>query len=378
MKIGIMTMHKVRNFGSALQAYALQHKIKQFGFDNELIDYVYPPKVKTSTSYMNVLGLIRAAIRNAIIGVPRKRQKEKFNIFYKKNFVTSPMMVDMSTIASLPVYDGYITGSDQVWNPRFAGRDTNFMLSFAPEDKPKISYASSFATTEINKEYRKIYAENLSRYDSISVREESGVEIVKKLTGKDASVVCDPTLLLKAAEWDKIAEESDMNINFKYILVYPLTYMYNPYPLIYDIVSMVQKELGYKAVYLEGRKEDAFRPNSKLIKSAGPADFVYLVKHAEFIITTSFHGAVFSMLYNKPMFGLVDKTNTKDSRLQSLLKEFAATDSLIDPRDVKRYSKWELLRLKGDMEAGDKFVKKSIEVLSGMLDIFLQPKCQDK
>lgn len=247
------------------------------------------------------------------------------------------------------------------------------MLAFAPDDRPKISYASSFATTEISGDFHELYAKYLSRYDSISVREQSGVTIVKELTGMDASVCCDPSLLLKAHEWDKLAKRSKLNLKNRYILVYPIKYMYNPYPKLYDIVSMVQKELGCTAIYLEGRKEDAFRANSKLIKSAGPEDFVYLIKNAEFVITTSFHGAAFSMIYNKPMFGLVNKANTNDSRMQSLLKEFAALDSLIDLNQYKHYSKEELLRLKGSMLAGESFVKRSKEALSEMLNIFHMP-----
>lgn len=374
MKIGIITMHKVRNFGSVLQAYALQQVIKRLGFDNEIIDYRYPKKVRKNITFSSAVHTAYIFLCNLIVGFPKCKQQKKFDSFYRKNLSLSSLEVNESSVTSLPIYDGYITGSDQVWNPRFAGHDTNFMLAFAPDDKPKISYASSFATTEISGEFHELYARYLSRYDSISVREQSGVTIVKELTGMDASVCCDPTLLLRAQEWDKLAKQSNLNLNYKYILVYPIKYMYNPYPKLYDIVSMVQKELGYMVIYLEGRKEDAFRTNSKLIKSAGPEDFVYLIKNAEFVVTTSFHGAAFSMIYNKPMFGLVNKANTNDSRMQSLLKEFAALDSLIDPNQYKHYNKEELMQLKGNMLAGESFAKRSKEVLSKMLNIFYTPK----
>ena len=359
MKIGIITMHKVKNFGSALQAYALQEGIRQFGCDSELIDYIYPKKVKNPITFIGILNLVVVFLCNLVLGFPKLRQKKKFEEFYANNFSLSPCEVDEISISELPSYDGYITGSDQVWNPRFAGRDTNFMLSFAPDNKPKISYASSFATTHVDKELEKLYAKYLCRYNSISVREDSGVKIIKELTGKDASVCCDPTLLLNSNEWDILARQSVFHIKYKYILIYPLAYMYNPYPKLYDVVSMVQNAFGCSAIYLEGRKEDAFRKNAKLIKNAGPADFVNLIKNAEFVITTSFHGAAFSMIYNKPMFGIVDNSNVNDSRIQSLMREFNAEKCLLDLRKLQYYDKNSLLMLKGDYTSGKKFIARS-------------------
>ena len=367
MKIGIITMHKVRNFGSALQAYALQQKVKQLGYENELIDYVYPKVIKTTISLKSVFRCIDAFLRNMVMGFPQYRQSKKFDEFYSKNFQLSSVLVDESSIGQLPVYEGYITGSDQVWNPRFAGKDTNFMLAFAPDDKPKISYASSIATTNVDQELQELYAKYLNRYDALSVRETSGVKIIRELIGKDANVCCDPTLLLDSKDWDRLAQQSKLNIKYKYVLVYPLTYMHNPYPKLYDIVSMVQKALGCKAIFLEGRKEDILHPNSKLIKSAGPADFVYLIKNAEFVITTSFHGTAFSMIYNKPMFGIVDKSNTKDSRLQSLLEEYHAEDCILDLNEGIIYSREQLLALKGNNKFGRNFIVSSQSFLEGKL-----------
>ena len=367
MKIGIITMHKVKNFGSALQAYALQQKVKQLGYENELIDYVYPRDIPTSISILGILKSCVSFMRNMVIGFPKYRQSKKFAEFYSRNFSLSSIVVDESTINQLPLYDGYITGSDQVWNPRFAGKDTNFMLAFAPDEKPKISYASSFATTSLDTEIQDLYKKYLNRYDIISVRETSGVKIIKELTGKDAKVCCDPTLLLDSKDWDKLANQSKLNIKYKYVLVYPLTYMYNPYPKLYDIVTMVQKTLGVKAIFLEGRKEDMFHPNSKLIKSAGPVDFVYLIKNAEFVITTSFHGAAFSMIYNKPMFGIVDKSNKKDSRLQSLLKEFNASDTIIDLNEHLVCNGSKILDIKGRYCRGEEFINNSIGFLTNQL-----------
>ena len=162
------------------------------------------------------------------------------------------------------------------------------MLAFTTDNALRMSYASSFATNTIEEGAKGIYSKYLSIYHAISVREKSGVRLVKDLTGKDATVCCDPTLLLQKYEWERLISKSNYNIRFKYILVYILSYMYDPYPHIYNIIRSVQSKLNYKVVYLIGQMKDAFRPNSRLIKSAGPADFAYLFKNAEFVITTSF------------------------------------------------------------------------------------------
>lgn len=363
-------MHKVLNYGSALQAYALQQKLLSLGYHNEIIDYVYPPKKRKKISIINIIKSIIIFLRNLMAGFPTKRKQKKFDVFYSTNFILSDRQVDESNIKEIPIYDMYITGSDQVWNPRFGGQDPNFLLSFAPDDKPKISYASSFATAKIPDNLRSQYKKYLYRYNFISVRETNSVKIVDDLIGKDACVCCDPTLLLNTDDWDKLSKQSKLNIKYKYVLVYPLTYMYNPYPKIYELVKSVQNILGCKAIYLSGRKEDMFQPNSKLIKSAGPEDYVYLIKHAEFVITTSFHGAAFSMIYNKPMFGIVDKTNKNDNRIQSLLESFEANDSIYDLKDDRVFTKEYLLSMTGKQSVGKHFIAKSEDYLVNSLNTY--------
>lgn len=364
MKVGIITMHKVLNYGSALQAYALQRKLFEMGIENEIIDYQYPKPIKKKTTIKSLISQAIIFARNAIIGFPTEKKRKKFEEFYKKNFVLSPLSYDEDSIKqNPPQYDLYLTGSDQVWNPRFAGNDTNFMLSFAPEGKKRVSFASSFATNRIDEEKRGLYAKYLSMYDAISVRETSGVDIVRELTGKSAEVCCDPTVLLDKSEWDKLAEQSVLKVNEKYILVYILYYMFDPYPQVDNLIASVQKALGLKVIYLVGRKEDAFKSNSKLIKSAGPAEFAYLFQNAEFVITTSFHGAVFSLVNDKPLFGVVNKDNESDSRIQSLLKNAGAEKSIVDYREITQMSKEELYSLCGQQDIVSVQNKVSVDYL---------------
>lgn len=365
MKIGIITMHKVLNYGSALQAYALQKKMFLMGYDNELIDYLFPPAKKKKITISAIIQTIIIFLRNAVVGFPTARKKKRFEEFYQSNFILSAASYNEQNIKdNPPMYDAYITGSDQVWNPRFAGTDPNFFLGFASSDKPKFSYASSFATTKLDSELAPLYSKLLSEYDEISVRESTGISIVKELTGKVATVCCDPTLLLTADEWSGLSDQSVFKLKEKFILVYILNYMIgNVSNEVQKQIDYVQQTLGFKVVYLVGRKEDAFRPNSILYKTGGPAEFIWLFRNAEFVITTSFHGVAFSLIHNKPLFGIIDKSNKDDSRIQSLLLAVGAEHSCLDYRDVINLDKEHLLNLKCQGEKLDEMRQRSVEYL---------------
>ena len=369
MRIGILTMHKVLNSGSALQAYALQRKLSDMGYENEIIDYQYPFKSHSFPSLKSLPSALIAFFRNAVFGFPVNRMKHKFKVFYRHTFILTKKRYDKKSIVdNPPLYDLYLTGSDQVWNPRFIGDDVNFMLAFTDDKALRMSYASSIAASTIEDGTKEVYSRYLSRYDAISVREQSGVGIVQELTGKDAAVCCDPTLLLPKDTWGQLASQSKFKIRSKYILVYALSYMFDPYPEIYRIVESVQKTLGHKVVYLQGRAPDVFRPGSTLIKSAGPADFAYLFKNAELVITTSFHGATFALINDKPLIGVVDSRSSNDSRIQSLLEAVSARDSIYDYRDNVVLGTPELLNLRGDRKLLDKFVNSSCSYLKDNLE----------
>ena len=366
MRIGIITMHKVLNCGSALQAYALQRKLREMGYDSEIIDYKYLDK---SGSTPSLKARVISFLREALFGFPVERMKCKFKAFRRRNLVLSKKTYDKrSIVKNPPLYDLYIAGSDQIWNPRFIGDDVNFLLAFAAPDARRISYASSIAASAIEGGLKEVYSKHLSRFRAISVRERSGVEIIKDLTGRDAAVCCDPTLLLGQDVWDELALQSKYRINEQYILVYALSYMFDPFPQIYGIVDKVQKTLGMKVVFLQGQAKDVVRPESKLIKSAGPADFAYLFKHASFVITTSFHGATFALINDKPLIGVVDSKSASDSRIQSLLKSVSAQASIYDYRDTPDdLDASALLSLKGNRDALDNLVSGSVKYLKDNL-----------
>ena len=327
MKIGIMTMHRVQNIGSVLQAYALQRKIEQFGYTAELIDYIFPPIKKDPHS------AIRDAFNfgwNVIQGFPNKKKQQKLDAFRKEYLCCSKQSYTRERLlADPPIYDVYCTGSDQVWNPIHVGLDCSFMMDFAPVGAPRIAYASSFATKEVGEPFFSLYAKHLKKYKHITVREQSGVSVVKKMTGKNVSVTCDPTLLLSADEWQPIVDASDMNLPQGYILVYLLRYMFDPRPGFYNIVESVRRALQLPVYQCNPCPADSFVFKVKALNGVGPADFVSIVKNASFIITDSFHGAAFATIFNVPMIGVVKDDLNGDGRIATLRAKVGGENSVV-------------------------------------------------
>ena len=333
--VGIITMHRPISFGSSLQAYALQHKIEALGHKAEIIDYKYPNMLHYKQGRLRrwLINFVRFMM-NMPLGFPNVVEQCRFSRFRNRYMRLSPYYKSSESLSNNPpTYDVYCTGSDQVWNSKFTKSDTTFLLSFAPATSKKISYASSFAIDYVIDEYKSDYVRFLSQYTHISVRESSGIHLVKSLVGKSAELVCDPTLLLTKEEWYPLVQQSKIKINKPYILVFMLSYSFDPYPEVANIINRVNKDLGYHLVFLSGRKQDYFHKDATVIKSAGPCEFLHLLWNASFIITSSFHGVAFSVNFEKDFIAIVKKGNS-DSRLISFLKKINMEDRAM-PYDSK-------------------------------------------
>lgn len=326
--VGIITMHKVWNFGSALQAYATQYAIDSLGYSAELIDYKYPNLEHSAfqnrivqTCNLNIqqsLRLLLSKIKSKIC----TKDNNLFEKFYFDNFRCSKSQYfsRLDLHINPPHYDIYLSGSDQVWNPNYIGFDTTFMLDFVPEQSKKVSFASSFSVSEIPSCFKKLYKPCLDSYSYISVRESSGKRIIKELTGKEAQVVCDPTLLLDASQWLSLVDRSYVKVSEPYLLVYIMGYAYNPYPDIYNYIERVNNELQLPIIYVNahpGKLGDKFKEIK--VGPLGPNEFLYLVSHASFVITDSFHGTAFSLNFERRFISCVKSLTNSDSRMLDLL-----------------------------------------------------------
>lgn len=319
-----ITMFRTINYGSALQAYALHTAITELlGHRCLTVDYVAQAGERTFPR--SPAALARWLLARAIYW----RRDRAYNAFLRRELtLTRPYGSFAELAAAPPVADVYATGSDQTFNPRWSGGDPAYFLAFVPAGRRgevrKIAYASSFAVAALPEGLKARYREALSDYDALSVREESGVGIVRDLIGREAAWCCDPTLLLERAQWAAMAQKAARRPKRPYILVYIMAYMVNPYPQADRVIDEVARALDLDVVYLNGRRQDLGKPRATVNKSASPYEFVDLFLNASFIVTSSFHGAVFSLHSGKPFIALTEADPRKDSRLRALLRRVGA------------------------------------------------------
>ncbi|MBQ8806700.1 MAG: polysaccharide pyruvyl transferase family protein [Bacteroidaceae bacterium] len=331
-KIGIITMHKVLNAGSSLQAWALYHKIEQLGYSCEIIDYQYPNHFHCS--HQRSVNIRHNVIRDWInrgkyfLLYRTKKQHKRFSKFWQSSWQSSaPYNSPESLQQNPPKYDIYIVGSDQVWNPKCMYGDPSFFCAFA-NDKPRISYASSFAQADIPNELYKTYETLLSGFSSISVREEGARDLVRKLTGKDATVVCDPTLLLTKQDYAPFIAKSEIKIKKPYILAYILSYAYNPYPTILEVIEKVSRERKLPVIYMMANTIDDYHFGHS-ITNAGPNEFLSLIANAECVVTSSFHGVAFALNFEKDFYTVLPKNVNKNNRIYSLLQTVGVLNRVV-------------------------------------------------
>lgn len=335
-KVGILTFHSAVNYGAVLQAAALNRKLTDLGIDNELINYE-DEEFRQVYGIQNKFDVTNKVVRLGLLVVKNimfQMRKRKFISFLKSyTTLSSAKYTEANIKASVNNYSKIITGSDQVWNMNLTGGDKSYFLDYVPEDK-MMSYAASFGFSKLPDNLnRDEYASLLSRFDNPSIREDSGCDLYKELTGKASLQHVDPTLLLTGDEWAKHFELKNSNKR-KYILVYTVAV---PVGLISHIEE-IAREQDLDIIEITPK----FKTASKLIKAkhfCGPKDFLNLIYNAEMVATTSFHATVFSMLFHKKVsVELLDKNNKRNVRIESLLKlvghDYDGSSDIVDVFDV--------------------------------------------
>lgn len=332
MKIDIITMHRVFNYGSVLQTYALSRYLEEQGYEVEIIDYI-PKRFRTkevlfyvnpsrNKSFVHKLFYI-------IVSLPgRLMHKKIFETFMNLNYnISKNKYYEIDDLRqNVPQADIYITGSDQVWNSGFENRvDEAYYLDFIPKGRKRIAYAASFGKSSLEEyEYEKI-RELINKYDNISVREDSAIEILNTLGYKGGIHVLDPTLLLNRLEWEKKA--SGKLTKQRYVLIYQL----NSNQKILEYANKIAKKNGWKVAKFGW---DYIKPKGVDINFAykKPEDFLSAIKNAEFIVTDSFHGTIFSLKFNKQFICVAPPKYR--GRLDSILRKVNLEERIIsDDKD---------------------------------------------
>ncbi len=292
MKIAVLTFSRALNYGAALQLTALCHVLKEMNHDVTIIDYITDPK---KNYYRLVHTESLKAFLLSMYKFPNEFSKFKsFGNFVKQNKMTEPYQRE--TISQLPDdFDMYITGSDQVWGNHIHGFDKSYYLDFVKSSAKKASYAASIGTSYIKDEHKAGVKELLEKFGYISVREKSAKEQLKELLpDKDISVSLDPTLLLGQEQWKKYCSNVPKH-DEKYILIYHVA---KPINLISYAQELAQKT-GCKIYYINRPVRSRL---GKAINNASPEKFLALFRDAQYVLTNSFHGTVFSLVFKRQFF----------------------------------------------------------------------------
>ena len=348
MRIGILTLPPHANYGGILQAYAMQTVLERMGHD--VVVFNKPIKKHVLPFPMSFFHYIVRFIKKYVFKKPNiyvfKEQKiykyQKANTLYTDAFVNKHLhnkVVD--TLGDIKnEYDAIIVGSDQVWRKIYfngsweKSNPADAYLAFTNDwNINRIAYAASFGVDFLELDDTEIQTckEAIQKFKAVSVREKTGVDICKKHFNVDAKWVADPTLLLDVSYYLTLAKDSNSLFTGKYILKYALDESEEIYGLAHKLEE--QKEIPMKE--LKTHEKDSLSEISNCTRRP-VEEWLYAFAHADYILTDSFHGTVFSILFHK-QFTVIANKERGVTRFTSLLSMFGLEDRLISsPNEYKQ------------------------------------------
>ena len=335
-KIGILTYHFADNFGAVFQAYALQQLLSSLGYESEFIDY-QPAHVQKGGSF--VLPISKNRIKANVVTAYQKlttlrqmlfddgsRQK-KFLDFRRQHLTVGSRR--FATLEELQNsehgYDHLICGSDQIWNSSIQyGIDPAYFLNFGNPQTNRISFAPSFGNGTVDTQHQKQVAGLLSSIDHLSVRETSGVELVKRLAGREAICVPDPTLMID--DFSAIVTDHEQRD-------YIMSYVLRSADTVTDVQRLVADTLNLPMLV----PKDRYLKKQNLGTSIDPTPGQWLgyIRDANFVVTNSFHGTAFSVIFQKPFIsvGITGRKSGVNDRAKSFLTRLGLQDRFIERFD---------------------------------------------
>ncbi len=302
-KVFIVTYFTWRNYGAVLQATALNQYLIQMGYDAQLIDYrLQDAKAKIFLSW-------KSKLRHKVLDLLEKKRRRQTEKFLWKNIKFTKPYKKMVQLKEIDCSENcFIAGSDQVWNPNLC--NNYFFLDFVHQGR-KLSYAASMGQSTIPAENESIIKDYLKGMSALSVREKDAQITLQNLLNRDIEVHIDPTMLLPLEFWKRM--ESPYPIGKPYVLVYPL-YWDQKYNL---LLKRIHQEEGLEIVAV------GINPNvfcTKRIIDADPGQFLFLIHHADRVVTSSYHGTIFSLLYHKKVGLVVNPVHP--TRIDNMLEKF--------------------------------------------------------
>lgn len=364
-QISIVTWYGGINYGTSLQALALQKKLSLLGYDAYLLN-PFSTKISLLTIIKNAIGRLGLYERckNIKLYIMNRSQLKSFNKEFRVKYVFS----NNDYVRLLKETYVFISGSDQIWNT-FYCYNPFYFLDFVTEGK-KIAYASSIGTTAVREQYREQVKSHLLKFAHIGVRECSSVNVLSNLTGRnDIIQVLDPTFLIKPQEWLQICNNTKSGVKIEE--PYLLCYLIGKNECYKDDLALVCKKCGLKRVVIIPSAEN---PNfsfsdAYIYKKATPLDFVYLIAHASYVCTDSFHATAFAINFSKQFveflrFKITDE-DSQNSRINDLLRHYGLLHKIFSCKSNNCFETINYDRvqkqLENDRQLSEHFLINSIE-----------------
>lgn len=316
MKIELLTLQCIKNYGSVLQTYATQKILGEFFEEVETIRFIRDDSADENmlNEWVKYDKDLKAKIKKIALMPMCSRYKKVFNLFLNKyvRLTKQEYRTDDDFVKHPLMADAFCVGSDQVWNSSWnQGILPAMYLEFVPDNKMKFSFCSSFGVTELPSNEVDDTKRLLDRIEYISVRESTAVDLLARLGINNAQHLLDPTLLMPAEFWENIS--SPRLVKEKYVLVYQL----NPNQEFDEYAKRFADKKNMKLVYIGMRMKDRFK-KGKVFLMPEVEQFLSLIQYASYVITDSFHGTAFSLNFNRELIDIYP--NEFSTRLSSILK----------------------------------------------------------
>ncbi len=360
-KVKILTFHNAENYGANLQAYALKEVLKDMDTEPSFINYQDKHILK---DYKLIRTNSLKSFFSSLWYMPRNlKRKKSFKSFCgryldgntKKYYTKEDIEKDITNEYTL------VAGSDQIFNPDLTGGLSDiYTLNLKKENENKIIYGASVGNDELLEVNKDKFKDKLKDLEYISVREENIAKGLESILSKKVEKVLDPTLLLEKDKWEElVSKEKTVELdNTKYILVYTLF----ENPEITKIADYLSQKTGIRVIHF--RKYNAYKNELMSMYTKGPADFINAFKNAEYIVTNSFHGLVFSIIFERKFYAVMPKS--RGGRLKDLISltglEKRAVNSLDDVTSKKIDEEIEYAPVKDKLNVEK---EKSIKYLRG-------------
>lgn len=324
MKVGILTFPNSVSYGACLQMVALQNAVARMGHQVEIINY-HNAYMKAEKHTDKGNSPLKRALRRRIRPLMHRRLYAGFRRFERQHVTHYPTraFTDKKRLVELGQrYDAVICGSDQVWSPHITDTDISYFLDFCGDGTKRVAYAPSFGVVTFPQGFEEKITPALQQFHALSVREQPGKEMVERLTGREAALVTDPTWLVDAADWAAMAQPHPAATGD-----YVLYFVVNQSAKLLQRCKDFARSHGLKVVMVGGNPLQAAKNKDAMLSYAldvGPEQWLYLMQHAKYVFTNSFHGTAFSVLFERDLY--VEVPGHNGSRLRQVLESFGMED----------------------------------------------------